>query len=102
MFKPFVLAVIFTFTMLSMQACFWSGPSGQYAPGPYASTHSVCDTNGNNCLICDDNNNCQRTDSKYGSSRHQVCDAQGNNCLDCDSNNSNCQSTARSYWGFIF
>jgi hypothetical protein len=31
-----------------------------------------------------------------------VCDAQGSNCLNCDANNSNCQSTARSYWGFIF
>lgn len=97
MFKTLAFASLLVLSMLGMQACFWSGPSGQYA-----STHSVCDTNGNNCLACDDNNNCQRADAQYGSSRHNVCDDQGYNCLSCDSNNTNCQSTARSYWGFIF
>jgi hypothetical protein len=95
MFKSLVLASFLGFAMLGLKGCFWSGPSGQYA-----ATHSVCDTNGNNCLACDYANNCQRAGD--GSGRHQVCDAQGSNCLNCDANNSNCQSTARSYWGFIF
>jgi hypothetical protein len=103
MFKSLILASALVFATLGMQACFWSGPSGQYA-----STHTVCDSNGNNCLACDDYNNCQRSDAqyrsspRYGSSTHRVCDTQGYNCLTCDSNNSNCQSTARSSWGFIF
>jgi hypothetical protein len=104
MFKSLVLASFLGLAMLGMQGCFWSGPSGPYASGPYASTHTVCDTNGNNCLACDDNNNCQRNDAQYASSRRTVCDSQGYNCLNCDSNNNNCESssTARSYWGFIF
>lgn len=101
-FKQLVLGSFLVFAMLSLQACFWSGPSGQYA----STTHTLCDNNGGNCLACDDNQNCHRTDAQdgtpYGPSRHAVCDAEGENCLNCDLNNTNCQSTARSYWGFIF
>lgn len=106
MFKLLLFASFLVSATLGMQACFWSGPSGQYAPGPYASTatHTVCDAQGYNCLACDDNNNCQRSDAQYASSRHTVCDYQGNNCRSCDSNNNNCESssTTKSYWGFIF
>jgi hypothetical protein len=105
MYKPLILTALAALAMLGMQACFYTGSSGPYASSlPSVTTHTVCDTNGNNCLACDDNNNCERADSQYGSSsRHSVCDADGNNCLNCDSNNNNCQSTtARSHWGFFF
>jgi hypothetical protein len=97
MFKALIIAPLLAFAMLGLQGCFWAS-----GPPQYASTHTVCDTNGKNCLACDGDNNCQHADAQYGSSGHRVCDAQGNNCLNCDSSNSNCQSMARSYWGFIF
>jgi hypothetical protein len=97
MFKALIIAPLLAFAMLGLQGCFWAS-----GPPQYASTHTVCDTNGNNCLACDGDNNCQHAGAQYGSSGHRVCDAQGNNCLNCDSSNSNCQSMARSYWGFIF
>lgn len=53
-FKQLVLGSFLVFAMLSLQACFWSGPSGQYA----STTHTLCDNNGGNCLACDDNQNC--------------------------------------------
>jgi hypothetical protein len=83
MYKPLILTALAALAMLGMQACFYTGSSGPYTSSlPSVTTHTVCDTNGNNCLACDDNNSCERTDAQYGSSsRHSVCDADGNGAV---------------------
>jgi hypothetical protein len=75
MYTKTFLAVGLALAMTSMQACFYSGPDhwgGQgytsndpqyrYNSNGYNSNHTVCDSNGNHCTVCDDDNdNCQRT-----------------------------------------
>ena len=66
MYKPLILTALAALAMLGMQACFYTGSSGPYTSSlPSVTTHTVCDTNGNNCLACDDNNSCERTDAHY-------------------------------------
>jgi hypothetical protein len=72
MYTKTILAVALALAMMGMQACFYSGPSRHWNGqgyrdndpqyGQYESTHTLCDSNGNHCAVCDaDNDNCQRT-----------------------------------------
>ena len=111
MLKPFIRGALLATLMIGTQGCFYSNPPIQYGGGPYGS-HTICDTNGNNCLACDgDNSNCQSVGTQngpqygtqYGSSNHTVCNDHG--CQNCDSSNNNCQPLAGSSgssWGFFF
>ena len=73
MSRTVMLAMVLGVAMLGLQACFY-GTSSPARNGQY---------------------------TQYQSS-HMVCDVNGNNCLACDASNTNCQSTARSSWGFFF
>ena len=99
MHKRIILAAVLSLATFGLQACFYdSGPSQPY--GRYQSSRTLCDEHGNNCVVCDaNNNNCEH--AQYQSSR-TLCDAHGNNCMVCDANNNNCGSTAKSSWGFFF
>jgi hypothetical protein len=116
MFKPLIRGALLAAALIGTQGCFYSSPPARYGAGPYGS-HTICDTNGNNCLACDgDNNNCQsigtqngaqyggqygpQYGTQYGSGSHTVCNDHG--CQNCDSSNNNCQPLAGSSWGFFF
>jgi hypothetical protein len=102
--KVFLIVAVMTGSAtLGAQGCFY--PSYGPDQSQYGSSHTVCDTNGNNCLVCDaDNSNCHRVDSQSGSN-HTVCDDHGNNCMVCEADNRNCRpidshSRSGGSWGF--
>lgn len=74
--KNFVIVAAFAaFAMIGLQGCFepgsnYWGPSRQvheqneFNRGP---KHEVCDAYGNNCMVCDaDNDYCRRLPNTYG------------------------------------
>jgi hypothetical protein len=67
MHKRIILAAVLSLATFGLQACFYdSGPPPQY--GQYQSSRTLCDEHGNNCMVCDaNNNNCQH--AQYQSSR---------------------------------
>jgi hypothetical protein len=60
--------------MVGAQGCFYSSSGPNQYGQQYGSSRTVCNANGQNCMVCDaDNPNCQRVGSQYGSSQRRSC-----------------------------
>jgi hypothetical protein len=71
---PSIIALV-AFTAIGLQGCF-EPDSNYWGPGrhvheqqefQYGPKHEVCDARGNNCMVCDaDNDYCRRLPNTYG------------------------------------
>jgi hypothetical protein len=58
--------------MVGAQGCFDHSYGPDHYEHQYGSRHTVCDNNGQNCMVCDaDDRNCQRVESQYGEPQYR-------------------------------